>query len=274
MRSTPRRCPPPRRWRTSPSCWCSHSWGRPGARRDSRSRRRRQTFGGNSGRRTRSSARQYCKVVRPKVQQYAHLLLEWNRSINLTGARTLEEVEALIDDAGVLVEASWGGITRVIDIGSGGGLPAIPLAVEMPHIQFTLLEANARKCAFLEHAAGTLGLANIRVAPGRAEELGHQPALREQFDRAISRAAARPEELLELALPFVRTGGDLVAQVSPLDPLVLEPAARLLGGGIPPLAPPAAGHSPVAVPELVPPPARFPRPTGVSDRKPPALTTQ
>src|SRR5256885_2840019 len=126
MRSTPRRCPPPRRWRTSPSCWCSHSWGRPGARRDSRSRRRRQTFGGNSGRRTRSSARQYCNVVRPKVQQYALLLLEWNRSINLTGARTLEEVEGLIDDAGVLVEAPWGGITRVIDIGSGGGPPAIP----------------------------------------------------------------------------------------------------------------------------------------------------
>src|SRR5207237_292542 len=107
------------------------------------------------------------------------------------------------------------------------------LAVEMPHIQFTLLEANARKCAFLQHVAGTLGLANVAVAPGRAEELGHQPALREQFDRAISRAAARPEVLLELALPFVRTGGDLVAQVSPLDPLVLEPAARLLRGGLP-----------------------------------------
>src|SRR5439155_485595 len=168
MRSTPRRCPPPRRWRTSPSCWCSRSWGRPGARRDSRSRRRRQTFGGNSGRRTRRSARQYCKVVRPKVQQYAHLLLEWNRIINLTGARTLEEGAAL----------------------------------------------------------------------------------------------------LELALPFVRTGGDLVAQVSPLDPLVLEPAARLLGGGLPRLEHPAGGHALVVVPKLVPTPARFPRRSGLPGRKP------
>src|SRR5256886_9847074 len=273
MRSTPRRCPPPRRWRTSPWCWCSHSWGRPGARRDSRTHRRRQAFGGNSDERIRRSARQYCKVVRPKIQQYAHLLLEWNRSINLTGARTLEEVEAVIDDAGVLVEASWGGITRVIDIGSGGGLPAIPLAVEMPHIQFTLLEANARKCAFLEHVAGTLGLANVAVVPGRAEELGHQPALREQFDRAISRAAARPEVLLELALPFVRTGGDLVAQVSPLDPLVLEPAARLLGGGIPRLEPPAGGHALMVGPKLVPPSAPFPRPSGLPGRQPPAYRT-
>ena len=206
--------------------------------------------------------------MRPKVQQYAQLLLEWNRSINLTGARTLEEVEALIDDAGVLVEASWQGITRVIDIGSGGGLPAIPLAVAMPEVQFTLLEANTRKCAFLEHVAGTLGLTNVVVVPGRAEELGHESALREQFDRAISRAAARPEVLLELALPFVRTGGDLVAQVSPLDPLVLEPAARLLGGGTPRVEHPAGGHALMVVPKLAPTPSRFPRRSGLPGRKP------
>jgi 16S rRNA (guanine527-N7)-methyltransferase len=205
----------------------------------------------------------------PKIQRYAQLLLEWNRTINLTGARTLEQAEALIADAGVLVDASWTGVSRVIDIGSGGGLPAIPLAVAMPEVKFTLLEANARKCAFLEHVAATLGLANVVVAAGRAEELGHRPALREQFDRAISRAAARPEVLLELALPFVRTGGDLVAQVSPVDPLVLEPAARLLGGGTPRLEhPTAGGHVLMVVPKLAPTPARFPRRAGLPGRKP------
>jgi 16S rRNA (guanine527-N7)-methyltransferase len=205
----------------------------------------------------------------PKIHQYAQLLLEWNRTINLTGARTLEQAEALIADAGVLVEASWTGINRVIDIGSGGGLPAIPLAVAMPQVQFTLLEANARKCAFLEHVTATLGLANVVVAAGRAEELGHRPALREQFDRAISRAAARPEVLLELALPFVRTGGDLVAQVSPLDPLALEPAARLLGGGTPRLEhSTAGGHALMVVPKLAPTPSRFPRRAGLPGRKP------
>lgn len=242
--------------------------GRSGARHGWHNRRRRQTFGDNSGKRTRRSARHYCKVVRPKVQQYAHLLLEWNRSINLTGAQTFEQVEALIADAGVLVDASWTGITSVIDIGSGGGLPAIPLAVAMPQVRFTLLEANIRKCAFLEHVAGTLGLANVAVAPGRAEELAHRPALREQYDRAISRAAARPEVLLELALPFVRTGGDLVAQVSPLDPLALEPAARLLGGGTPRLEPAAGGRALMVVPKLAPTPSRFPRRTGLPGRKP------
>ena len=206
--------------------------------------------------------------MRPEIQQYAQLLLEWNRSINLTGARTLEQVEALIDDAGALVAASWTGITRVIDIGSGGGLPAIPLAVAMPQVQFTLLEANARKCAFLEHVAGTLGLSNVVVASGRAEDLGHRPALREQFDRAISRAAARPEVLLELALPFVRTGGDLVAQVSAIDPHLLEPAARLLGGGIPRVERAAGGNELLVVPKVAPTPPRFPRRTGLPGRRP------
>jgi 16S rRNA (guanine527-N7)-methyltransferase len=207
--------------------------------------------------------------VRPEVQRYAELLLEWNRGINLTGARTREQVEALIDDAGALLTTSWTGVTRVIDIGSGGGLPAVPLALAMPQVRFTLLEANARKCAFLEHVAGTLGLANVVIAAGRAEDLGHRPALREQFDRAISRAAARPEVLLELALPFVRTGGDLVAQVSPLDPHLLEPAARLLGGGTPRLERPAGGDNTLmVVPKVAPTPSRFARRAGVPGRKP------
>jgi 16S rRNA (guanine527-N7)-methyltransferase len=211
---------------------------------------------------------QQCKVVRPEILRYAELLLEWNRTVNLTGARTLEQVEALIADADALVGASWTGITRVIDIGSGGGLPAVPLAIAMPQVHFTLLEANARKCAFLEHVAGTLALTNVAVAAGRAEEFGHRPALREQFDRAISRAAARPEVLLELALPFVRTGGDLVAQVRPLDPALLEPAARLLGGGTPRLDHPGGGSALLVVPKRAPTPSRFPRRAGLPGRKP------
>jgi len=207
--------------------------------------------------------------VRPEIQRYAELLLEWNRSVNLTGARTLEQVEGLIADTQTLAMTSWSGITTVIDIGSGGGLPAIPLAVALPQVRFTLLEANTRKCAFLEHVAGTLGLTNVVVAAGRAEELAHRPQLREQFDRAISRAAARPEVLLELALPFVRTGGDLVAQVSPLDPVVLEPTARLLGGGPPRLQPAGIGAGPLlVVPKVASTPSRFPRRTGLPGRKP------
>ena len=207
--------------------------------------------------------------MRPEIQRYAELLLDWNRAVNLTGARTMEQVLAQIAAGDVLLTVPWTGIGQVIDIGSGGGLPAIPLAVAMPQVRFTLLEANARKCAFLEQVAAALTLTNVAVAAGRAEELGRQPALREQFDRAISRAAAPPAVLLELALPFVRPGGDLIAQVSPVEPQLLEPAARLLGGGSPRLERPGDGVATLlVVPKLVPTPAGFPRSTGVPNRKP------
>jgi len=208
-------------------------------------------------------------MMRPEIQRYAELLLDWNRSVNLTGARTLEEVLAQIAAGDVLLAMPWAAIGKVIDIGSGGGLPAVPLAIAMPQVHFTLVEANIRKCAFLEHVVATLNLRNVAVAAGRAEELGHRPVLREQFDRAISRAAAPPAVLLELALPFVRPGGDLVAQVSPVDPHLLEPAARLLGGGSPRLERPGDGTGTLlVVPKLGPTPARFPRRTGVPNRKP------
>lgn len=205
----------------------------------------------------------------PPLQQYAELLLDWNRRVNLTGARTLDQVRAQIADADSLLAASWTNINRVIDIGSGGGLPAIPLALARPDIQVTLLEANARKSAFLEHVAGTLGLGNVTVLAGRAEEFGRRPALREQFDRAISRAAARPAVLLELALPFVTPGGDLIAQVTPFDPHLLDHAARLLGGGPPRLLRPLAGGSALlVVDKLAPTPNDFPRRVGLPNRKP------
>src|SRR5205807_1115826 len=146
---------------------------------------------------------------------------------------------------------------------------ALALTFAMPKVHFTLLEANTRKCAFLEHVIATLKLANVAVVAGRAEELGHRPALREQFDRAISRAAAPPGVLLELALPFVEPGGDLVAQVSPVDPRSLEPAARLLGGGPPSMERPGNDTGTLlVVPKLGPTPAEYPRRTGVPNRKP------
>jgi 16S rRNA (guanine527-N7)-methyltransferase len=207
--------------------------------------------------------------VDPRLQRYAELLLEWNRSVNLTGAQTRDEVAAQIADAQGLEAISWRGLERVIDIGSGGGLPAVPLAIALPSIQFTLLEANQRKCAFLEFVAGTLGLRNITVAPGRAEELGHHSVLRESFDRAISRAAARPAVLLELALPFVRTGGDLVAEVSPLDPRSLDQAAQILGGGEPRAERSPSGRGALlTVQKIGPTPERYPRRPGVPNRKP------
>jgi 16S rRNA (guanine527-N7)-methyltransferase len=207
--------------------------------------------------------------VTPALRQYAELLLDWNRTVNLTGARTLDQVERQIADAAALRAVSWDGVGHVIDIGSGGGLPAVPLALALPEVHFALLEANLRKCAFLEHVAARLGLPNVEVLPGRAEQLGQELRLREQFDRAISRAAAPPSVLLELALPFVRPGGELIAEVSSVDTHLLEPAARLLGGGTPRLERPIPGGSTLlVVPKVTTTPSAYPRRISVPNRKP------
>ena len=207
--------------------------------------------------------------MKPSLRRYAELLLDWNRTVNLTGARTLAEVEAQIADADILLGVSWQSTRTVVDIGSGGGLPAVPLALALPQVTFVLLEANARKCAFLEHLGGALALGNVTVLPGRAEELAHRAELREHFDRAISRAAARPAVLLELALPFVKPGGELIAQVTSADPHPLQAAATRLGGGAPHLVRPIEGGSSLlVVPKIATTPAEFPRRVGVPNRRP------
>src|SRR5438552_16532558 len=132
-------------WKTSPWCWGPRTAGKLGFRHGWRSCRRHRTCGGRSDRRTRRSARPYCKDVSPPLRRYAELLLDWNRSVNLTGARTVEQVEAQVKDAAALLAVSRKGIRRGLDIGSGGGLPAVRLARALPPAPFTLLGANARK---------------------------------------------------------------------------------------------------------------------------------
>jgi len=155
------------------------------------------------------------------------LLLAANETANLTAIR--DPVEAwskiLLDSLAlfpVLAEVEPAGERRrVLDLGSGGGVPGIPLAICMPDTEFTLLDATAKKCAFLEHAAGELGLENVRVVCARAEEAGQdrgrkvdragaswrEGALRDAFDAVTARGVGRLAMLVELVVPFARVGG-------------------------------------------------------------------
>ncbi len=208
-------------------------------------------------------------AVDARVQQYAGLLLDWNRRLNLTGARSMAELEGHLADAQRLLSLDWSGVESVVDIGSGGGLPAIPLAIQLPQIRFTLVEADRRKAAFLQHVGGTLALQNVAVSAVRAEVLGHDPAFREQFDRATARAAAPPAVLLELALPFLRVGGLVIDQVGEVDPQAqaLVAASRRLGGGTPSLHRVTGGLMLVVAKETTT-PAVYPRRPGIPTRRP------
>jgi 16S rRNA (guanine527-N7)-methyltransferase len=159
------------------------------------------------------------------------VLERWLEEVIATpGATALSELTAarrvLIDDAlralPLLAELEG----TVIDVGSGGGSPGIPLAVSMPERTFTLLEAKRRKCAFLERFAAELP--NVEVVWGRAEE---QPV--DGYGVALAKALAKPPVAIELCLPLVTPGGAAVLWVGrdvDLDPV--RRVAERLGGSV------------------------------------------
>jgi 16S rRNA (guanine527-N7)-methyltransferase len=147
-----------------------------------------------------------------RLGRYLALLLEVNRTHNLTAIRDPGEawVRHIFDSltlVPVLGELSEG--SRVIDVGSGGGLPGVPLAIAMPGLRFTLLEATGKKAEFLRHVASApgVGLANVEVYAARAEQAGREPGRRDSFDAAVARAVGPLAVIAELALPLVKPGG-------------------------------------------------------------------
>lgn len=122
--------------------------------------------------------------------------------------------------------------SQVIDIGSGAGVPGLPLAIALPSAAFSLLEANGRKCDFIRGAVASLGLANVTVVCARAEDAGRSE-LREVFDTALARAVGPLEVVLEYALPFLRHGGNALLQRGqrrPGDEVQAAAIAAMLGG--------------------------------------------
>jgi 16S rRNA (guanine527-N7)-methyltransferase len=143
----------------------------------------------------------------------------------------------------------------IVDIGSGGGSPGIPLAFALPEREVTLLEAERRKCDFLEQWAPP----NARVVWGRAEEQET-----DAYGVALAKALAQPPTAVEWALPLVRPGGSAVLWLGPSADLaaVARVSARLGGG------PPEERDGLVVVPKLEPTPAGFPRRVGVAKKRP------
>jgi 16S rRNA (guanine527-N7)-methyltransferase len=179
---------------------------------------------------------------------------------------------ALVDDGLVLLEY-LGEAHRLVDVGSGAGLPGLPIKIARPDLDVTLIEADQAKAAFLVQACAALGLDHIEVVARRAEEAGHDPRLRESFDVAVARALAALPVLVELCLPLVRVGGRLLAQKTEAeDSTAAARAIQLLGGELSGVqAAPSAARSAgtvVVIKKVRPTPALYPRRAGVPARKP------
>jgi 16S rRNA (guanine527-N7)-methyltransferase len=143
--------------------------------------------------------------VREKLLAFVRLLDRWNRVFNLTAVRDADRVVSvhILDSLAVLPHVAG---PRVLDVGSGGGLPGIPLAIVRSEWSLTLLDSNAKKCAFLRQAAAELRLPNVTVAETRVESFRSAP-----FDTVVSRAFSEIAPFIEATHHLVAHGGRWVA---------------------------------------------------------------
>lgn len=171
-----------------------------------------------------------------RLGKFLDLLEEANARFNLTAIRDrAQSWERHIADSLELLPYlasahAEGDRLRVADVGTGGGMPGLVLACVMPDAEFTLIESVGKKARFLEDAARSLGLRNVRVEQRRAEDLGQDHrTTRERFDAVTSRAVARLALLLELCLPLVRPGGVMLTIKGEQAAAEVAEAARELG---------------------------------------------
>jgi 16S rRNA (guanine527-N7)-methyltransferase len=219
-----------------------------------------------------------------RLARFRDLLLEWNARFNLTAIADPAAVErVLILDAlrmaphvAAAALATGRPSPRLVDIGTGGGFPGVPLAIALPHVRVALVDATAKKVGYLQTVAADLRLGNVTAHQGRAEELGHDPAWRGRFDLATARAVASLSALMELVGPLLRVGG---VAFFPKGPRLPEEqtdgayAASQVGARIREVV--QLPHDPaeqvtnlVMVDKIATTPARYPRRTGLPGKEP------
>jgi len=138
-------------------------------------------------------------------------MLEANQKMNLTALRDEKSVIARHIADCLLAAKHLPPSGKILDVGSGGGMPALPFAIVRPDLEIFALDATAKKTAYIEATSGALKLKNLHTITGRAEELGADLHYRERFDAVCARAVAELRILLEWCIPFAKNGGIFLA---------------------------------------------------------------
>jgi 16S rRNA (guanine527-N7)-methyltransferase len=200
------------------------------------------------------------------IAEYGARLLEANRRFNVTGAKSAEQLlPHLLDSLTVAPYVE----SPLVDVGSGGGLPAIPLAIATG-VEVTLVETTTKKARFLEELLDTFGLQG-RVIAERAEVAAHDPGLREIFASATARAVSAAPTVAELTLPFLAIGGVAVLQRGTLDDRerrATEDAALMLGGRLEREITLAGERRILLLRKTATTQGRFPRRVGIPEKRP------
>lgn len=185
-----------------------------------------------------------------QFELYYRELVEWNERINLTAITDYVEVQTkhfldslvalplIVEELGEAAPRSRP--LRLLDVGTGAGFPGIPLKIAAPHLDVTLMDGTGKKITFLTELTGKLGLADVEVVQGRAEEMGNHAGYRARYDLVTARAVAALNTLVEYLLPLVRLEGLAVIYKGAGAPQELQDAGKaieLLGGKTLRLAP-------------------------------------
>ncbi len=176
-------------------------------------------------------------LAKKRLLMYAQLLMQGLQKQRLTGERTIEGLinKQLYDSLYPLKLIRLEETGRVFDLGSGGGLPGIPIKIYIPRIPITLADANKRKIVFLQNTAEQLGLNRIYYINERAETIGQDPEHRERYDYVLCRAVAQTAVLAEFTLPLLKLGGQALIYKGPRgvkEAKEADCAIKLCGGHI------------------------------------------
>ncbi|MCC3376776.1 16S rRNA (guanine(527)-N(7))-methyltransferase RsmG [Cohnella sp. REN36] len=146
-------------------------------------------------------------------EAYYRMLVEWNEKMNLTGITEREAVyeKHFYDSLTVSLVPEAEKAATLADIGSGAGFPSIPLKIAFPSLRIAIVDSLAKRIRFLEAVVAELGLEDVALIHGRAEDVGRLPAHRDRYDIVTARAVARLAGLNELCLPFAKPGGLFIA---------------------------------------------------------------
>ena len=221
------------------------------------------------------------KLTEVQIEQfetYFRELVNWNQKINITRITDYSEaqVKHFIDSLSICI--AWKPVNKdyVLDVGAGAGFPGLPLKLAFPDFRLVLLEATAKKTVFLQHIVEKLGLRDVIVITGRAEEIAQIPEYREQFDVVLARALAELPVAVELTLPFCKTGGTFIASKKGdiKDELVQSgKAINILGGRLKEIKAVdllefTDERCLVIIEKVVPTPGKYPRRSGMPAKRP------
>lgn len=172
-----------------------------------------------------------------KIRQlsfFKNLLLDWNKKINLISRKNEERIwkDHIVSSLSILFKIEFPPQINILDLGTGGGLPGIPLSILLPHCSFLLLDSTQKKITAVQSMIDSLSIPNVKAIWGRAEELQQYSHLRQTFDVVVARSVSSLTNLLNWGLPFLKTSSSKFVKTLNTDKVILEkPSLITFKGG-------------------------------------------